>query len=947
MAPMYLPGALVRARGRDWVVLPQGEADVVRIRPVDGSDEDTVGVFLPLERDAIAPSQYPTPDPASAGDFTGALLLREAVRLSLRSGAGPFRSMGRLSVIPRPYQFVPLIMALRLDPVRLLIADDVGVGKTIEAAMIARELLDRGVARRLAVVCAPHLCDQWEQELREKFHIEAAVIQPSRMARLERDLPRADVGVFQYYRHLVASIDFVKSSRYRGPFIDNAPDLIIVDEAHTAARPRGDRGSRQHQRYDFLRELASSPNRHLILATATPHSGIEESFRSMLGLLDPSFDLPEEVDPPRAKLVRHIVQRRRADLEHWLGTDTPFPERESIERTYSMSAKYLKLFDDVLAYCRESVSTAGMRQQQQRVRYWAAIAILRCVLSSPAAAEAMLEKRAAARKNGATPTDGLDADAMFSAQVLDSIDEDQPSDYVPTAPLDDPAAELTDSELRRLDGFLKIARTLSGSRDDAKLAEAAQAVSDLLSEGYAPIVYCRFIATAEYLAKQLQSMLERNHAGLHVVSVTGGDGDSGQRAEKVKDFAAEPVRVLVATDCLSEGINLQDNFNAVLHYDLPWNPNRLEQREGRVDRYGQRRPTRRPTVKTVLLYGSDNPMDLVVLDVLIRKARTIRRKLGIAVPVPVESEQVVQAIVDSVLLRGRGQAQQLRLDLTDPKVSEFHSEWDKAADREGKQRAYFAQQGIKPDEVARELEEMEPALGSAKDVQSFVANAIQRFNGELRETKRPGVFELHPGDLRDQMHVRAPQIRSFPLRVAFDGVPPDGVLLLGRNHPLVATLTDVVLARALTSGDERFSRCGAIYTDTVQTRVGVLVLRLRYLLEDVTQQFAEEVVVAAFRRSDNGLEWLQPMQEEALRLLQEANPVANMPQPEHEQHVAWALGMLNDAWYSEIVAERVRALEDSHARLRSVVKAKALKVTPHEPPDILGCYVLVPAGGGR
>ncbi len=98
---MYLPGALVRARSRDWVVLPADEADVVRIRPVDGSDEDTVGVFLPLERDAITPSQYPTPDPDSAGDFTGALLLRDAVRLSLRSGAGPFRSLGRLSSVTR------------------------------------------------------------------------------------------------------------------------------------------------------------------------------------------------------------------------------------------------------------------------------------------------------------------------------------------------------------------------------------------------------------------------------------------------------------------------------------------------------------------------------------------------------------------------------------------------------------------------------------------------------------------------------------------------------------------------------------------------------------------------------------------------------------------------------------------------------------------------------
>ena len=139
----YVPGALVRARGRDWIVLPNEEPGVLRLRPVDGLDAEAVGIYRSLEPDAVEPSRYLPPDPEKAGDFTGGLLLRDAVRLGLRSGAGPFRSMGRLSVAPRPYQFVPLIMALRMDPVRLLIADDVGVGKTIEASMIARELLDR------------------------------------------------------------------------------------------------------------------------------------------------------------------------------------------------------------------------------------------------------------------------------------------------------------------------------------------------------------------------------------------------------------------------------------------------------------------------------------------------------------------------------------------------------------------------------------------------------------------------------------------------------------------------------------------------------------------------------------------------------------------------------------------------------------------------------------
>jgi hypothetical protein len=173
--------------------------------------------------------------PARTGDATSALLLRDAARL--RDGAAPFRSLGHIAVAPRPYQLVPLIMARRLQPVRLLIADDVGVGKTIEAALIAREVLDRGRARRQAVFCPAHLCDQWERKLRETFALPAAVVQPCRIARLARDLPCQDLSIYWYYRYLVAGIDFVKTERHRRHFVDNAPDRIIAGEAHSAARP--------------------------------------------------------------------------------------------------------------------------------------------------------------------------------------------------------------------------------------------------------------------------------------------------------------------------------------------------------------------------------------------------------------------------------------------------------------------------------------------------------------------------------------------------------------------------------------------------------------------------------------------------------------------------------------------------------------------------------------
>ena len=944
----YPPGSLVRVRGRDWAVLPNQEADVIRLRPIDGTEDQAIGLYLPLEGDSVKPAIYPLPDEESVGDLTGGLLLYDAARLSLRSGAGAFRSLGRLSVSPRPYQFVPLIMALRQSPVRLLIADDVGVGKTIEAAMIAREMLDAGLISRIAVVCAPHLCGQWEQELREKFDIQATVIQPARVERLKRELPRQDVGLYQYYKHLILSIDYIKSEQNRDVFLANAPDFIIVDEAHTMARPRGQGGRTQHQRFSLLSDLVADPKRHVVLTTATPHSGIEESFRSLLGLLNPKFDVPEQEQPQldREQLLPHLVQRRRQDLVHWMGADTPFPDRKSDERIYQMSPTYQKLYLDVLEYCRQSVAERpGLRAAQQRVRYWAAIAILRCLLSSPAAAEAMLQRRkgkVAARAGADDMTDD-EVDGSFADQILDSSTDDQAPDYVPSAALGEDGADLSDSELRSLDGFLKRAIGLRGLTEDRKLMATVTAVSELLSEGYHPIVYCRFIDTAVYVAEQLQIALAKQHKGLFVRSVTGGDGDSEQRAELVSQMAVEPTRVLVATDCLSEGINLQDSFDAVLHYDLPWNPNRLEQREGRVDRYGQQRDV----VKTSLLFGMDNQIDQVVMRVLIRKAQTIRAQLGVSVPVPVDSEQVVQAVIDSVLLGRGGRGQQLELALEDSRVSMLHEQWDEAAKHAGEAQAFFAQHAIQPGEVARELDEAYPVLGSADDIQRFVENAAVRFGGSLKQARKKGVWDLDVGgEQLDKLRLRVAESPTS-MSVAFQGVPPEGVELLGRNSPAVATMVDSVLAQALVFNDTKFARLAAVYTNVVTVRTCVALLRLRYQLRGENDQFAEEIVAAAFERDGTGIKWLNPIEKKGGDLLQEARgQTSNMPDVDRAENIRWGLGALGKSEnFESIIQKRQQALHDAHSRLRTTLGVAGLVVEPHRPPDVLGCYVLVPTGG--
>lgn len=246
----YTTGSLVKTRGREWVVLPESSDDWLILRPLGGADREIAGIYLPLEGDDVRSATFDLPDPDRPGDFRSCRLLRDAVRLGFRSSAGPFRSFARLAVEPRPYQLVPLMMALRLDPVRLLIADDVGIGKTIEAGLIARELLDRGEVQRMAVLCPPHLAEQWQAEFSSKFHIQAELVLPSTVRRLERSTAVGQ-SLFDLYPFVIISTEYIKSTRRRDEFVRTCPELVIVDEAHTCAFSAENRGGR-HLRHQLL-----------------------------------------------------------------------------------------------------------------------------------------------------------------------------------------------------------------------------------------------------------------------------------------------------------------------------------------------------------------------------------------------------------------------------------------------------------------------------------------------------------------------------------------------------------------------------------------------------------------------------------------------------------------------------------------------------------------------
>jgi superfamily II DNA or RNA helicase len=933
----FAVGSLVRARGREWVVLPESEGPLLILRPLGGTEDEVAGIWTPLEE--VEPAEFELPDPTQVGDHRAGRLLREAVRLGFRDSAGPFRSFGHIAVEPRPYQLVPLLMALKLDPVRLLIADDVGIGKTVEACLVARELLDRGEVQRLAVLCPPHLAEQWQRELAAKFHIEAELVLPSTAPRLER---RCQLGesLFEVYPHVIVSLDFIKMERRREDFVRSCPELVIVDEAHTCASGTEQAGQR-HQRQRLIERLGRDERvrRHLILVTATPDSGQEDALGTLLGLLSPQLaQLPpdlggKENEGLRRRIAAHLVQRRRGDIRNYLDTETPFPERQPAERTYKLSKDYREFFDKVLGFARKRVREAGGTAYRQRVNWWAAVGLLRALGSSPAAAEATLQKRAGDEVDGSS----AELDDAEERELLDlGIDETGTGSDV------EPAGDTTahDAERAQLRALARKAAALRG-RADMKLAGAVQMVKDLVRDGRHPILFCKFIPTAEYLAVALRDALPRD---VTVECVTGKLPPEDREA-RVEALGEHAKRVLICTDCLSEGINLQESFDAVVHYDLAWTPTRHEQREGRVDRYGQPKST----VATVTYFGADNPVDGFLLEILLKKNERIRRRLGVSVPVPSGTRDVMKAMLEWLLLRDE-QGQQILPGLEaalQPQTTALHEQWDREADRrEKRSRTIFAQESIKVEEVGRELAAARAAIGSAADVRGFVEDVVIGSGGHVSE--QGGVIELDlreaPRALRDNLGGRNVVRARFELPV------PDGVVHLARTHPWIEALAAYTLEAALDGVDNSVARrCGVIRTRRVAKRTTLLLIRFRHDLivsrRDAPERrlLTEECGLLAFRGAPDEAEWLEPDDAEALFIVR---PDANvLPEQARTlvQRVQEGYGFLQPHLEAE-ARRRAEHLLSTHRRVREESRARGLayRVEPLLPPDVLGIYVYLP-----
>lgn len=917
----YSPGDLVRARGREWVALPSPQEGLLRLRPLSGTELDATLLDPRLELTPVEPAHFALRADARLTVQSKAALLADALRLTLRRGAGPFRSAAQLSFEPRVYQLVPLLMALRLQVPRLLIADDVGIGKTIEAGLILRELIDRGEVDRCAVLCPPHLVEQWVNELQARFGIEAVAVTSGSAARLERSLPVSQ-SLFDAYPFTVVSLDYIKAEKRREGFAKACPDFVIVDEAHACVGT----GVGRQQRFGLLTSLSADVNRRMVLLTATPHSGDEEAFARLLSLIAPEFaSLSFDDLKFRERLARHFVQRRRIDLiEGDWDENRSFPRHETTEFSYHLDGAHLKFQSAVLDYCFEVISRSGSGQRERRLALWGTLALMRCVGSSPAASLSALRNRMVAESDRLEP------------QIYDEDGDDEDAvDLEPSATFQ------TDTEHSdpQLVALVEQATTLLAS-SDPKLQALIDVLKPLLQKGANPVVFCRFLATADHVRDGLRKAFPK----LLIESVTGVLTPD-ERRDRVAEMGAveKTQRLLVATDCLSEGINLQQLFDTVVHYDLCWNPTRHQQREGRVDRFGQ--PAE--VVRSVMMFSPESAIDGAVLDVILRRAEEIRKATGVTVPLPDQRGPMTDALMASLTLRS-AKGQQLMLDFRQKDGSRtMEAVWRDVAENEKKSRARFAQNAMKPQEVAPEWEKARRFLGSPQDARGFVERSMSSYGVPLEP--KQNLLLAHTHGLEPGLKERLAQRNlTGSIRLALTEPAPAGAVLLTRTHPLTATLAESLLEASLdplSLPGLGLGRVGAWETAAVSRLTRLFLLRLRYklILSGARHRLllAEEAALVALQSQEP-----VAVDADARRLLQ-AEATSDLAPAAQERFIAKAreeLPALLAGPLADFVRERAEELSQDHARLRAAAAGSASRITvePVLPPDVIGLFVLMP-----
>lgn len=617
-------GDRILLRDRPWhvrkVVTAGNHHRILELEALDGDAPRMLSVVTPPEDATPLPNQEVEFDLAGFESFSSWVNAHRIIAATLVQETGILTGARFGRVALEAYQLAPTLRLLAKSRPSLLIADDVGLGKTIEAGLALLELMARGRADRTLIVTPPGLMDQWRDELLEKFGLAFTIMDNAAgVARVQTDLP-AGVNPWDALPRVITSIDFLKKDTVRHRALRKRWDLVIVDEAHALAESGTPDNPYRTQRTRLglaLREAAGG----LLLLTATPHNGYSHSFRSLLELVEPT-GVAFQGPPPavQRRIESACIRRMKAQIKRRLpdGREEPvFPEREvrGIAIT-GLNPDEASLLCKVASYCSRTARDAEGSEAAELIGFAMQI-VKKRALSSRAALARTIEHRLSALKQ--------------EEEREEPPDRAELRDFQADLPLGEAAAERTArrilrsaiptderrrrSEIRALEGIRRALRKLTAAdpKLEALIAEVRRVLAEDAHEKL--IVFTEYLDTLAAIEERLAT--EPTLAGRYVV-LRGGLSRS-QRLKRQEAFEQREIRLLLATDAASEGLNLQRRCRRVIHMELPWNPNRMEQRNGRVDRYGQ---TRNPIIR--YLYYPDSPEE-AVLDQLVTKVERMAR----------------------------------------------------------------------------------------------------------------------------------------------------------------------------------------------------------------------------------------------------------------------------------------------------------------------------------
>ncbi|WP_297725004.1 DEAD/DEAH box helicase [Limnohabitans sp. Rim8] len=594
---MFAPGSRALIRDEEWLILRvDPSADGGWLLACDGLSDLVRGksaLFLTALEDDIEildPAQtLLVPDDSPKYNAT-TLYLESQRRRTVANDTGiHLGHRGVMNVVP--YQLDPALQALQQPRARILIADSVGLGKTLEAGVLATELIQRGRGKRILVVTQKAMLTQFQKEWWSRFSIPLVRLDSVGLARVRNRIP-ANHTPFNHFDRSIISIDTLKSNLEYRNYLENAWwDMIVIDECHNVAARAGEMGLAKRAK---LARLLATRSDTLILLSATPHDGSARSFASLMSLLDPTaISDPDDYTPDDFKNKGLVIRRFKKDIKDQVSAD--FQERVTTCLSQAASAQEEAAYRALLAipFTQNGQHKGGKQQQLQRV------AMQKGLFSSPAAALESANKRIQLLQQKSAPTAEEGSEV---AQLHDFIDTLKPITQDASAA-----------------GFSKYQRLLAHLQS-ADFGWNNQDPTDRL------VVFSERIETLHWLQKQLAKDLKLKDKQLDILH--GGMPDTEQQ-EMVERFGRQddPIRVLLCSDVASEGLNLHYFSHRLVHFDLPWSLMVFQQRNGRVDRYGQKH---QPHIVYLFTEAVTEHIkgDLRILEILQNKDDQANKNLG-------------------------------------------------------------------------------------------------------------------------------------------------------------------------------------------------------------------------------------------------------------------------------------------------------------------------------